>query len=178
MKTLRKVTLFGLLLTAFAIIAMVISVAITSGDRSPFARSIRWVKGESTIDQRANDLVKDIRTRPELKQLQPWALGVLESYEKGQLQTNSKTSFWRVENSTTLAPKEIPKFISDSWGFTNAGWALPEISVVLVENKPACVVIDFSSYGIAVGPPDYQLSFVADEANRISPGIFSYEFFE
>lgn len=138
----------------------------------------RLLTGESTIDQHANNLSEDIRTRPELKSLQPWALGLIDRYGKGTLHTNNNTSFWRMENSITLAPKETPKFIADLWAFTNAGWVLPEISIVFYEQKPVCVVIDFSSYGVAVGPAEYKLTFEADKTNQVLPGIYTYEYFE
>lgn len=149
-------------------------------DRSAIGRLFRWTKGESTIDQRANDLGEDIRTKPALKELQTWAKGILERFQKGQLQTNNTAYFWRVDKSIALASNEIPKFIKDAWAFTNksSGWVLPEISLVFSNEKPACVVIDFSSYGVAVGPPEFQLPFDADKTNQVLPGIYTYEFFE
>jgi len=163
-----------------ALFSAVLLVLNVGNDRSLLGRISRWVAGESTIDQYANDLGKDIQTNPKLKELQPWAIATLARAQKGQLHTNNTPYFWRVENSVAMAPSETPPFINELWGFTNksSGWVLPEISVVLSNEVPICVVIDFSSYGVAVGSPEYHISFDADKISRILPGVYIYEYFE
>ena len=161
-----------------AVLVSFSSVSIIDNNRRSFGCILRWVKGESTIDQRANDLSEDIRTRPEFKELQPWALEVLERCQKGQLHTNREATFWRVNKAITLSSSERPKFINDYWTFNHKGWVLPDISVVFSDQIPDCVVIDFSGYGVAVGPPEYHLTFDADKTNQVLPGIYTYVFYE
>ena len=172
--------LVGVSVCLGVVLGLVGTIATGPSSRHPLGRVVRWMRGESTIDQFANDLSEDIRTEPEFRDLQPWAIRVMNRAEEGHVRTNSETLFWRADRAITLAMSETPSFIQTSWGFTNksSGWVLPELSIVYAEEVAVCVVIDFSSYGVAVGSPGYKLPFDADRITYITPGIYSYVYYE
>ena len=178
MKRQTQNIVIGFLVCAVAILFVSYVVSSLHNNRSTLGRISRWLKGESTIDQCANDLSEDIQTKPEFRNLQPWALEILARCQKGQLQTNRESTFWRADKAVTLAPSERPKFINDNWTFNHKGWVLPDISVVFSNQTPVCIVVDFSGYGVAVGPPEYHLTFDADKTNQVLPGIYTYLFYE
>jgi len=74
----------------------------------------------------------------------------------------------------------VPVFVKKQWSETNqVGEIWPQAAVALSTNgQPEYVVIYWLGYGIAVGHPDYQLSFNADGIIQVKPGLYTYYFYK
>lgn len=143
---------------------------------------VRRFRGESGAEQTVNDLAEDIRRTPSLAQLQTWSIETLARFQAGQTKTNgvSEDMPGFVLN-VRLAREERPDFIKQQWGETNSwGEEDPEILVLLADDthKPEAIAINWYLYGIAVGPPNYQLSFGAYLTNSPKDGIYVYHFYK
>lgn len=123
----------------------------------------------------ANDRAEDIRVKPELAGLQAWGVETLDRFRAGQVETNGSASY-RPMGDIQLAVKEIPPFIARQWGSTNNwGEVFPEISIRLsADGQPECVMVTWGLQGIAVGPPNYRLSFQPWCSVEAKPGVYTY----
>ena len=151
-----------------------------SDRRSLPGHIVRRLKGEGGALQDLNDLSEDIRNKPSLSQLQPWAMETLKRFREGQVQTNGYSQlYWDASSAIRLARQERPQFIKQQWGETNEyGEEEPEIDIVLGSNKqPEAVAIGWYSYGIQIGPVDYQMPYKSSDISlyvKAKPGIFVY----
>ena len=148
--------------------------------RSVPGHIIRFIRGESGAEQELNDLAEDIRNTPSLSQLQPWGIETLRRFRGGQVQTNGYASFyWDDPPAIKLAKQERPEFIRHQWGETNEdGEEEPELFIVRnAAKQPEAVAIGWYSYGIQIGPPDYQMPGELSYFNfyvKVKPGVFVY----
>lgn len=150
--------------------------------RSVPGHIVRRFRGETGAEQTVNDLAEDIRRIPALAQLQPWSIDALRRFRAGQLHINGESeempsSF--VPN-VRLARNERPEFIKRLWGETNS-WGLeePELLILLATNgQPECVAVNWYLHGIAVGPPDYRLSFDPYLSTVVTSGVYVYHFYK
>ena len=147
--------------------------------RSIPGRIVRWFHGEVGDKQTINDIAEDIREHSSLSQLQAWSIETLARFGSGQIHTNGHASYWS-EGSIRLAAQERPAFVTKEWGLTNSwGEEEPEISIKLSESgQPECVVIAWYLYGIAVGTPDYHLTFEPWCYVEAKPGVYVYHLYK
>jgi hypothetical protein len=146
-----------------------------SNKRSALGRMARSWRGEYYVEQKANDLADDLRHIPALTQLQPWAVETMARFQAGQVRTNGGNSLFWADDAVTLAPEETPEFIKKQIGKTNKlGDVWPEISIVLSNSKPDYVVLKYGEWGIAVGSPEYRISFGPQWTNEVAPGVYTY----
>jgi hypothetical protein len=156
------------------IVLLVVVVACLAFVLSPgFKQSIpghivRFIAGSPGAVQGAEDLADDAVRKPELAHLQDWSKQVLARYSAGQLFTNGAASYWSM-GTVKLAAQEIPASITNAWHEP------PEVSVHLSEaGQPDCVVIAWYLSGLAVGPPEYVLSFKPWCSKQAKPGVYGY----
>ena len=156
------------------IILLVVVLACLAYVLSPgFKRSIpghivRFITGSPGAVQAAEDLADDALHKPELAHLQDWSKQVLARYRAGQLATNGAASYWSM-GTVRLAAQEIPASITNAWHEP------PEVSVHLSEaGQPDCIVIAWYLSGLAVGPPEYVLSFKPWCSKQAKPGVYGY----
>ena len=145
-------------------------------NRSLPGRIVRWWKGEIYVHQKANELVEEIHSNPEMAQLQPWAVETLARIQAGQVKLDKGTDLYWANDADFLAPEEMPEFIRKQWLRTNKfGEAWPKIEVVYLTNHlPDYIVLKWLGYGIAVGPPEYRLSFDPAGSKEVAPGIYTF----
>jgi hypothetical protein len=148
--------------------------------RSVPGHIVRFLRGESGLEQDLNDIAEDIRNTPALAQLQPWGVETLRLFREEKLQTNGYAQFyWDQPPAVKLALQERPEFIKHQWGETNQdGEEEPEIFIVFNTNKqPEAVAIGWYMYGIQIGPPEYRLSYTScyyAPYVQAKPGIYVY----
>jgi hypothetical protein len=171
-----------LLLFVVAVLAAPVAWFLTRAyvdRRSLPGHIVRRLQGESGVAQDLNDLAEDIN-KPDLKQLQPWALQTLNRYREGKLETNGYAQFYPDEAAAVrLSRRERPEFINHQWGVTNGdGEEEPEIFVVLDANRqPEAVAIGWYAYGIQIGTPEYRLSYASNyycPYVQVKPGVYVY----
>lgn len=163
------------LLVIGTLMACVLTWWALSNKRSVPGRVLRFFRGEGGCVQIVNDLNEDIRTRPELGQIQDWGVRTLAKFRSGEIQTNGQASYWS-PGKVRLADEEMPDFVKQ-WAKTHRYERLPELSIVATTNGEAeCIAICWYEYGIVVGPPEYRLSFWSRFNTQIKPGVFAYHF--
>lgn len=136
---------------------------------------VRSWKGEYYVAQRARDLAEDLRRNPALGQLQPWAMSTIDRFRLGRVATSTGTTPFWAPHAVTLVSAEVPEFIKKHLVETNQlGSVWPVISIVSSNVQPSYIVLDFGGWGIAVGPPDYRVSFGPQWTNEVKPGVFTY----
>ena len=141
--------------------------------RTWFGHMIRFTAGASGAVQAAEDLADDVRSKPELANLQEWSTQVLARYSSGRLFTNGVASPW-AEGTIKLAPLEIPESIRNAWLVPPA-----EVTVRLSgTGQPECVVIAWAQSGIVVGPSGYKLSFNPPTSVQVKSGVYAYELYK
>ena len=146
-----------------------------SNKRSALGHMVRFWKGEYYPDQYANDLADDLHRIPALAQLQPWAVETMARFRAGQVRTNGGNQLFWVDQGASLAPEETPEFIKKHLGIIDKlGDAWPEIEIVLSNGEPDYIVLLWGEWGIAVGPPEYRLSFESRGTNVVAPGVYVY----
>jgi hypothetical protein len=175
-------TSFHFSLTIFVILIVAIGLfewRAHSDTRSVPGHIQRWFRGESAPQQTVNDLVADIRNDPPLEKLQSWGMETLARFRAGEVKTNACSKTLLVPN-VRLAPEEQPEFIRHEWGETQAnGKTWPQVLVLFsTNNLPNAVAIDWDSYGVVVGGPDYKLSFSPFLSAEAKPGVFVYHFYK
>ena len=144
--------------------------------RSTPGRIVRWFDGEGEYDQRVNDLVQDIREKPELVQLRQWGMETIRRVRAGEAHVSKEPSELS-DGAIKLAIDETPQFVRQLWGVTTNGWGgwEPEIGVVLSKNpQEERVSISWYMYGIVVGNPDYHMSVESNLCIEAKPGIYVY----
>src|SRR5688572_14450577 len=104
---------------ATVITAALVAYAKFSDGRGPFSRTLRSIKGEYYVEQKANDLADDIQRIPTLERLQPWALEIMAQFQTSKLRGEHGSHLYWATNVFTLAPEETPQFIKTQWGETN-----------------------------------------------------------
>jgi hypothetical protein len=163
---------------AFAIIAILGTAFFRafSDGRSALGREMRLWKGEHYPDQYVNDLANDISINSAFAQLQPWAVSTMARYHTGELKTNKHVALTWTDDSVTLHAAEMPKFLGAEWTITNkhSGWVTPLLSVLLSKGQPECVVLLWRDFGVAVGHPEYQLSFDVAIRRDVAPGVYVF----
>ena len=160
------------LLIAAVTVAVLAFVFRSGFKRSLPGRIVRFAAGQGGAVQTAEDLADDVRQKPGLSGLQQWSTQVLARYRSGTLATNGAASYWSV-GTAKLAASEIPDFLTRAWS------EQPEVSVRLSEiGQPKCVVIGWYLCGLAVGPPEYGLSFQPWCTNQAKPGIYAYHLYK
>lgn len=148
--------------------AVLVFVFRSGFKRSLPGRVVRFVAGQPGAVQVAEDLADDVRQNSGLSGLQQWCTQVLARYRSGTLATDGVSSYG---GTVRLAASEIPDFIKRAWS------EKPEVSVLLSETgQPECVVIGWYLSGLAVGPPEYVLSFHPWYMNQAKPGVYAYHF--
>lgn len=174
----KHFTLLGITLGIIAATG-VLTIALigvgTTQKRSTTGRMVRTLKGESYQMQMANDLADDIRSKPEMAQLQSWCLSAMASFRENKLKSTNRSGLYWTHEAVTLDPGEMPDFIRNTWARTNFGMVWPRMEIVCATNRsPEYVVLEWLGYGVAVGAKDYQLTFSPRGTNEIAPGIYTY----
>ena len=124
-------------------------------------------------------------------QIQEWAVGVLEAYEKGTLETFTNAEDWVVAPQK-LYDQDIPPFIENLWQrepsvgiasvpSTGAG---PDLSgsnsmnftawKYISRQRTHCVVFSWPNTGILIGRPDFHPVWEVARLWEIRPGIYLY----
>jgi hypothetical protein len=146
-----------------------------SSKRTALGHMVRFWKGEHYPDQYANDLADDLRHSLALAQIQPWAVETMARFRAGQVRTNGGNQLFWVDKGATLAPEETPEFIKKHLGEKDKqGHMWPVVEIVLSNGQPDYIVLVWGYWGIAVGSPEYRLSFSAAGTNEIAPGVYVY----
>jgi hypothetical protein len=155
------------------VVIAVLAFVFRSGfKRSLPGRIVRFVAGQPGAVQTAEDLADDVRQKSGLSGLQQWSTQILARCQSGTLATNGAASYWSM-GTVRLAASEIPDFITRAWSDQ------PEVSVRLSEaGQPECVVIGWYLHGLAVGPPEYVLSFQPWCTNQAKPGVYAYHLYK
>lgn len=160
------------------ILVLVVTVAVlVFVFRSGFKRSlpgriVRFAAGQGGAVQTTEDLADDVRQKSGLSGLQQWSAQVLTRCRSGTLATNGAASYWSV-GTVRLAASEIPDFITRAWS------EQPEVSVRISQTgQPECVAICWYLHGLAVGSPEYILSFQPWCMNQVKPGIYAYHLYK
>lgn len=167
----------AIVLVVIAITAIGISIVHRqlSNKRSALSHMARSRKGESYTEQKAKDLAEDLRSIPALAQLQPWALETMARFRARQVRGYTGSHLYWASDVFSLAPEETPEFIKRQLGGTDKfGEKWPLISIVLSNSQPNYIVIDWLGWGIAVGPPEYRLSFNITGTFEVAPGVYTY----
>jgi hypothetical protein len=176
-------TSFHFSLSIFAILIVAIGLfewRAHSDPRSLPGHIQRWFRGESGPQQTVTDLVGDIRNDAALEKLQSWGEETLVRFKAGGVKTNGCSKNLLVPN-VCLAREEQPEFIRHEWGETQEanGKTWPQVLVLFsTNNQPNAVAINWDSYGVAVGAPDYKLSFSPFLQEEAKPGVFVYHFYK
>ncbi len=146
-------------------------------DRRGFAgHTVRWFKGDGIAIQEAQDVAEDLRTSPDLVELQPWAVATVQRFHRGELLTNATPRYSSIAGYH-LAASEIPDFIKSRWSRTN-DWVEGslDISVVVSSNSlPDVVMIHWLAYTVVVGPTNFIMP--ADKLSscaKAKPGVYVY----
>jgi hypothetical protein len=162
----RRTVIIGIV--SLVVLSLLVFVLSPGFKRTIPGRIIRFAAGKPGAVQAAEDLAEDALRKPELAHLQDWSIQVLARYRAGQLATNGAASYWSM-GTVKLAAQEIPA------GVTNAWQEPPEVSVHLSEaGQPDCVVLAWYLSGLAVGPPEYALSFKPWCSKQAKPGVYGY----
>jgi hypothetical protein len=137
------------------------------------------LKGDGLAIQEAQDLAEDLRTVPELAELQPWAIATVERFHRGELLTNAAPRYASVAGFH-LAASEVPEFIRSRWGSTNdSGGGNLEVSVFVPSNSlPDVVMLHWLAYTAVVGPTNFVMP--ADKMSMCAeakPGVYVYAYY-
>jgi hypothetical protein len=171
MKTIIAILLFVILVAGATIV-----VFKASDQNSSLGQWISyWKQGKVSFEQKADGLAKDIRHVPAMAKLQPWALDAMARFRTGQIHTNGTSDLSWTADAVKLAPAETPDFIKAQWGYTNKfGEVWPEVEMVLTNGQPDFIVLNWLNWGLAVGPPEYQISFATSGNTEVAPGIYTF----
>jgi len=167
------VVLAVVMLTVFGLI--IVGRQFTN-NRSTLGRMKRWCNGEYYVEQKANDLAYDLRHVLALAQIQPWALETMARFRAGQVKGHEENHLYWAKQVFLLAPEEMPAFIKAQLGETNKlGDVQPDGSIILLNGQPDYIVLDWgATYGIVIGPTNYEFSFAASGTNKVAPGIYTF----
>jgi hypothetical protein len=128
----------------------------------------------------------NLRLTKNPKQLQQWAVGILERYEAGQLSTSTNAPYWaagRVE----LNASEVPPHIAGLWfdkpsiglaavtpdgGITAPSEA--EASGTPEQQQNRCVAFSWYLTGVLVGRPGFRSTWNPWYIREITPGVYVY----
>ena len=128
--------------------------------------------------------VANFRLTKHPAQIQQWATGVLDQYDKGKLATATNAEYWAVGRET-LKDVEIPEFIRNLWWekpsigiatITDDGWFLSEPNQQLQTNAKRTHCVAFSWYlrGILVGRPDFHSAWNPWYLHEIMSGVYAF----
>jgi len=116
-------------------------------------------------------------------QVQQWAVGVLERYEAGKLNTSTNAPYWAL-GKAELDTSEVPPSIGGLWldrpsigiaEFTPDGWIVPPSTNQAAGKISArCVVFSWYLNGFLVGRPDFHSDWNPWYIHEIAPGIYAY----
>jgi hypothetical protein len=115
--------------------------------RTPLGHIVRRFCGQPIPQQMVNDLSDDLRYEPLANDIQKWSLETMNRFSAGNLRTNQNGPNWPI-HAVVVAPTEIPEFINHINQYET-----PEVAVGLtINSKPECIIIDWYTYGLVVGP--------------------------
>lgn len=128
--------------------------------------TLKIIKGDEPQIAWVEGLVEDLRGKPELAQLQPWSVRVLEGFGKGRI----KTATEGVPRLIRLEDSEIPNWLTSAWRYPPA---------VCLRRGPAgkieCVVVHWrQAYGFLVGPSNCATTFAPHYLTNTAPGIYVF----
>ncbi len=187
---LAPVLLFGSAITAIAVAALanslnkgsrvglgVIAWMVTAALFFAFPAGAKtWTMGFST----------NLRLTKNPKQLQQWAVSILERYEAGQLSTSTNAPYWAV-GKEKLNASEVPPHIAALWrekpsiglaAVTPDGWiTAPSDARVLsspAQEQNRCVAFSWYLTGVLVGRPGFHSTWNPWYIREIRPGVYVY----
>ncbi|HZM02080.1 MAG TPA: hypothetical protein VFC44_03565 [Candidatus Saccharimonadales bacterium] len=166
--------------TAVGIIMLLAAIGLLiahefSDTKNGFSRTLRLLKGEPILEQKASDLADELRHSPVLPQLQSWTVATMHRFRDGRVQTNGGNTLPWENDAVMLAPSEMPLFIKKYLAYTNRlGDILPELSIVLTNKQPSYIALNFGNWGIVVGDSNYRVCFDPEWTNNVAPGIYTF----
>jgi hypothetical protein len=120
------------------------------------------------------------------RQVQAWAVGILDRYEAGQLTTTTNAPYWAV-GRVKLDSSEVPAHIGTLWHtkpsigivtMTSEGWVADPSSDSVpgtTVGKPShCVAFSWYLTGILVGRSDFRSTWNPWYLHEIAPGVYAY----
>ena len=125
-------------------------------------------------------------------EMQQWAVGVLDRYEKGELETTTNVERWAV-GPRKLYDDEIPLFIENLWpkepsigiaAMASSGSGLNLIGTNGIDitalgantfHQTLCVAFSWKHTCILVGRPDFRPALESWRFYEIEPGIYLFQ---
>jgi len=138
--------------------------------RSPTGHFARWCMGDGTVVQEVDDQAEDLRASASLPQIQNWAVEIMRRYDSKRLKTAGEASYWSF-GSVKLDGSEISPVVSNIWKEAES----PEVSIMLSDGKPECVVLASYEKGMLFGDANFISPIQAPNyQKKVVPGVYTY----
>lgn len=128
----------------------------------------------------------NLRLTKNPKQLQEWAVSILDRYEAGQLSTTTNAPYWAV-GKEKLNASEVPPHIATLWrdkpsiglaAVTPDGWITPpsdpRAAGKSAQKESRCVAFSWYLTGVLVGRPGFHSTWNPWYIREITPGVYVY----
>ncbi len=117
------------------------------------------------------------------REVQQWAVGVLDRYEAGRLSAITNAPYWAVARNE-LDSSEVPSHIAELWRdkpSIGIAEATPDGRITAPSHdgpgqkkQTRCVAFSWYLTGILVGRPDFRSTWNPWYIRQIAPGIYAY----